>query len=74
MIKYGNRSGKSGVRGYEIATDYIRVLFTGKAAPYKYSYQSAGKAHVEQMKRLAKSGKGLATYISQHVKERYERN
>jgi hypothetical protein len=28
---------------------------------------------VDAMKRLAKAGKGLATYVNQHVKDNYAR-
>ena len=56
---------------YEIEDTAIIVQFV-HGAKYKYSYASAGKENVEEMKRLAISGKGLSTYISQHVKDRYE--
>ena len=39
---------------------------------YTYSHASAGKQHVEKMKRLASEGQGLSGYISKHVKDRYE--
>jgi hypothetical protein len=38
---------------------------------YLYDYESAGRICIEEMKRLAVAGRGLATYISQHVKKNY---
>lgn len=73
MKRYQNRSGNSGVVAYEAGASFIRVRFV-EGALYTYSYQSAGKAKVERMKTLALEGKGLATYISQHVKDAYEKS
>lgn len=71
MVPYGNSAGNSGVIAYRIHTDSIDVQFVdGKV--YTYTYTSAGKRNVEQMKKLAKSGEGLSTYISTTVKNRYE--
>lgn len=71
MKPYANRSGNSGVLAYETGSTFIRVKFAGGEV-YSYSYHSAGKTRVETMKRLAASGKGLSTYISRYVKDRYE--
>ena len=72
MKNYANVSNSSGVVAYEYGRDWISVLFRGRVI-YTYSYRSAGKQHVDSMKKLADSGKGLSTYISQHVKDLYER-
>jgi len=70
--RYLNLSGDSGVIAYEIGADYIRVQFrTG--LPYRYSHARAGRHHVERMKELAEAGRGLSTYISQHVSDKYDR-
>jgi hypothetical protein len=71
MKKYGNASGDSGVLAYQYGKDWIKVLFRDHP-PYTYSYKLAGKKHVEKMKMLADRGKGLSTYISQHVKDQYD--
>lgn len=71
MKAYANIKGDSGVTGYEITADAILVEF-GHDTVYKYSYKSAGKAVVEKMKALAAKGRGLSTYISQKVKDKYE--
>jgi hypothetical protein len=71
MVPYGNRAGNSGVIAYAINPDSIAVQFAdGKV--YTYTYASAGKRNIEQMKKLAKSGRGLSTFISTTVKNRYE--
>lgn len=71
MKRYKNLEGHSGVTGYEIAPDAITVQFNHEAI-YRYTYASAGKRIIEKMKQLAAGGKGLSTYISQTVKEKYE--
>lgn len=72
MEIYRNLQGDSGVRAYEIGRDSITVAFSGDDASYVYTYASAGKRHVEEMKKLARAGRGLSTYISRHVRKGYE--
>lgn len=72
MERYSNRSGSSGVSAYEIGNDFIVVKFSGTFRTYTYSYRRAGSAHVENMKRLAKNGSGLNSYINRHVKNLYD--
>ncbi len=72
MERYGNSSGKSGIYGYEIGNDYIRVLFSS-GLTYRYSYNGrAGVNNVEKMKVLAKNGSGLNSYINSYVKNKYD--
>jgi len=66
-----HNSGDTGVEFYEIEDNALIVQFV-HGGKYKYSYESAGKENVEEMKRLAMQGKGLSTFINQHVKEMYE--
>jgi len=73
MKPYKNSSGNSGVRSYETGKTCIRVKFT-EGPVYTYSYKSAGRKHIEHMKLLAAKGKGLASYISQYVKDKFEHN
>ena len=40
---------------------------------YTYSYKSAGVENVEQMKKLARQGYGLNSFINKNVKYDYER-
>lgn len=66
MEPYKNLSGESGVAAYELGPDYIRVQFADGPV-YTYDYRSTGRGNVEQMKRLAKAGRGLCSFISQAV-------
>jgi hypothetical protein len=68
--RYGNLSGNSGVVAYEIGDDHIKVGFRGGRV-YTYTYQSAGRGDVEQMKSLARAGQGLSTFISRVVRSRF---
>ena len=70
MQRYGNRTGVSGIRAYAFGEDFIKVRFDD--AIYKYTYASAGRHNVEQMKMLALAGEGLSTFISRHVQGAYE--
>src|SRR5688572_3400968 len=72
MERYRNLSGDSGVSAFEIGVDFIVVEFR-KGGPYFYSYRSAGRTKVEQMKVLARKGQGLGTFINKYVKHKYER-
>ncbi|SFU52721.1 hypothetical protein [Pseudoduganella namucuonensis] len=72
MERYRNKSGKSGVTAYAIGADAIEVRFVGGDV-YRYSYASAGRARVEEMKRLARGGEGLSGYIARHARDAYER-
>ena len=73
ITKYLNKSGKSGVKAYEILPTAIRVQFIKCGKWYSYSYTSAGMANVEQMKKLALSGFGLNSYIQRWVGPMYDK-
>jgi hypothetical protein len=66
MERYKNLSGNSGVEAFELADDAITVRFRD-GATYLYDYSATGRAEVEQMKSLAREGRGLSTYISRVV-------
>ncbi len=70
MRAYRRLAGESGVLEYELAPASIRVRFTDGTV-YTYTHASAGRAHVTEMKRLAREGKGLSGYISKYVRDRY---
>lgn len=70
MKPYKNLSGDSGVVAYDIGEEHIDVQFRHGEA-YRYDYPSAGAEHIENMKLLARAGRGLSTYISRYVKDRY---
>jgi hypothetical protein len=70
LQKYGNISGDSGVRAFEIRPDSIAVQFAS-GVTYVYSVASAGAANIERMKTLARAGRGLSTFIATHVHDAY---
>lgn len=72
MVRYQNLGGDSGVLAFEIGEDHIRVQFQDYAV-YEYTYNSAGRAHIENMKTLAIQGKGLNSYINKQVRKKYSR-
>lgn len=70
--RYKRLGGDSGVVAYEIGEGAITVLFDN-GWHYLYTKRSAGAGNIAQMHRLAKAGRGLSTFISQTVHNRYER-
>jgi hypothetical protein len=70
MERYKNRSNESGVVAFEIGRGSITVKFIN-GDKYLYTDRSAGAQNIARMQRLAKDGAGLATFISQHVHDRY---
>ncbi len=64
MPLYKSRGEKqSGVISYKTGKDFIEVQFDGWL--YTYTYGSAGKKAIEEMKKLAQANEGLSTFISQ---------
>lgn len=72
MQRYKNLDGGSGVIAYEASDDAIKVQFSNGSV-YEYNYASAGRRNIDRMKTLAVAGKGLSTFISQHVHDDYAR-
>ena len=72
MQRYRNLGGESGVVAYDIDAGQIIVQFRN-GDRYLYTEDSAGAANVARMQALAKAGRGLSSFISQHVHDRYER-
>ncbi len=70
MEKYGDHTRQHGVIAYEIWPDSIDVEFTSGWI-YRYTHERPGQLRVDRMKELARSGKGLSTFISKHVKNRH---
>ncbi len=72
METYRNLSGDSGVVAFETGDDFIAVRFRSGDI-YWYTNASVGARHIAAMKKLARAGKGLSTYISSHpeVREGY---
>lgn len=72
MQHYNNRSGESGVVAYEIEKDTITIQFID-GDRYLYTKRSAGADNIAKMQELAREGRGLSTYLNQHVRSRYAR-
>jgi hypothetical protein len=72
MQRYGNPSRESGVVAYDIDAGRIVVQFRN-GDRYLYTEDSAGAANIARMHALARAGRGLSTFISQHAHDRYER-
>lgn len=74
MTPYSNLSGQSNVAAYEITEDAIHVVFkAGAQRNYLYNSIRPGKAITDNMKQLAKQGRGLNSYISRVVKSNFAR-
>lgn len=72
MERYRNSGGDSGVSSFEIGINFINVKFSGSTLIYRYSYRKAGQLHVEKMKKFARIGHGLNSYINNYVKNLYD--
>lgn len=72
LERYGNLSADSGVESYEAGPGWIKVRFH-KGPTYVYDSVRPGAEHVARMQELARAGRGLSTYISQHVRDAYAR-
>lgn len=72
MERYSNKRGNSPITHYQIENEKIIIWFIGGKS-YTYSYNGAGKYHVEQMKILAQKGSGLSAYVTQNVKFEYDK-
>lgn len=73
MKNYADKTKSSGVESYEIFSEGIKVKFKLSREIYEYTYSSAGKIHVENMKNLALKGKGLSAYISKFTSDKFEK-
>ncbi|WP_350282368.1 hypothetical protein [Nitrosomonas sp.] len=74
MTPYRNLSGNSNVVAYETTDDSIHVVFkSGTYRHYLYNSARPGAAVVERMKQLAAQGRGLNSYISSTVKDKFRR-
>lgn len=72
MQRYKNLSGESGVVAFDIGDRSITVKFTG-GDRYLYTEDSAGVSNIAEMQRLARLGRGLCSFISRVIRNRYAR-
>jgi hypothetical protein len=72
MQPYRNLAGNSGVAAFDILRDGIIVRFVNGGI-YLYDEHTPGREYVEEMKRLARLGRGLSSYISRSNMQYAER-
>ena len=72
-VPYKSLNSQAGVVNYEMVGDSMLIEFAGGKYRYVYNLDTPGNVHMMAMKRLATLGKGLTTYISQHVRKNYAR-
>lgn len=72
MQRYKNLGGNSGVTAYETGAEYLALQFHDGRV-YVYDYTRPGQRHVEKMKKLAASGRGLTTYLNKYVRDNFAR-
>jgi hypothetical protein len=70
-IPYKSGNPNAGVLNNEVAERAIVLEFGDHRFRCVYDEVSPGAAHVRAMIRLTKQGKGLTTYVNQHVRENY---
>ena len=70
-IPYKSQNPNAGITSYEVLDDAIILEFRDGKFRYLYNATKPGPKHVDAMKTLALAGKGLTTYINQHVRENY---
>lgn len=58
--RYANREGDSPIAAFAIGPRYVRIWFEGNARAYRYT------SHIAELARRARTGRGLATFISRH--------
>jgi hypothetical protein len=70
MQRYKNLEGHSGVIAWQEAPGALAVKFVNGDI-YVYTDERTGRVTVAQMAALARAGRGLSTFISRYVRERY---
>ncbi|MEA2933878.1 MAG: hypothetical protein QOD74_524 [Variibacter sp.] len=72
IVRKRYKNDRSGVRFYADGPGFIDIWFKDGRG-YRYERHKPGAHHVAAMRHLAQVGKGLATYINQHVRLNYAR-
>ena len=70
MTPYHAWDKDSGIKAYEIASSHTDVQFKDGAV-YRYTAVSAGRANLDRIVLLARSGDGLNQFINRAVRNRY---
>ena len=72
MTRYKNLSRDSKVVSFHLAKDAVTIRYAD-CSVYIYTNQTADPGNISKMKTLALAGKGLGTYISANLKDRFMR-
>ncbi len=72
MQNYSNQTGQSDITHFKIEDDKIIIKFKKWDAPIVYTNESEGTEHVENLKVLALSGKGLSRYLQRYFKNQMD--
>ena len=67
-LPYRSANPNTGVLNYEITGSTLILEFQHTKHRYVYGPFVPGPRHVAKIIELARAGKGLSTYIAQHVK------
>lgn len=70
-LLYKLHNPNAGGQAYEWVEGGIILDFGDRDFLYLYNAQKPGADHVAEMIRLARSGKGLTTYVNQHARDNY---
>lgn len=68
MQTYSNQTGQSEITHFKIEEDKIFIKLKKWEAPIVYTNESEGTEHVENLKALALSGRGLSRYLQRYFK------
>ena len=72
MPRYENLRGNSKILRYSLGDEYIKIQFEYNPEYwFVYSYKTPGKEAVEEMKKKAEAGKGLAFFIWNNIDNNY---
>lgn len=71
-VPYQTGNPDTGVRSYELVPHGIILEFQNRAR-YLYNAKRPGPEHLAEITRRALAGKGLSTYIAQHIGDQYAR-
>lgn len=61
-LPYHSRNKATGITHYETGPNWIKLTWQNGTVT-KYTEKSAGKAKIQQMKRMAQSGRGLHAFV-----------
>lgn len=70
-VDYKSENPNAGVQNYELVKGGIILEFADRDFRYVYNAEKPGAHHVAEMIRLARSGRGLTTYVNKHIRDNY---